>query len=193
MFESGLQRPLVATWRTVALRRIFFFFKLTTKCHGFLHPSIHSTTHLPFLPPVFSTILPANKHFQRSSLIHLCLPELRKRQAYIRIQSLCFLRHFPIILFIIWYWICFYHFPLLNVRSLQSQMWDPIHLCVSSPSAACDVQDTSKWVPRSAGDREIRTKVLAKLLRGWSTWDGGLTLLKVRFRIFIMGILTPSF
>lgn len=48
-------------------------------------------------------------------------------------------------------------------------------------------------VPRSAGDREICTKVLAKLLRGWSTWDGGLTLLKVRFKIFIMVILTPSF
>lgn len=160
----------------------------------FTHPSIQPLTYPSFHLSFQQSFQPTN--FFKDLLlfpVHLCLPELRKRQAYIRIQSLCFLRHFLIILFIIWYWTCFYHLPLLNVRSLQSQMWDPIHLCVSSPSAACDVQDTSKWVPRSAGDREIRTKVLAKLLRGWSTWGGGLTLLKVRFRIFIMGILTPSF
>lgn len=42
-------------------------------------------------------------------------------------------------------------------------------------------------VPKSAGDRKICAKVLAKLLRGGSTLDGGFILLKVRFKFFYHG------
>lgn len=81
----------------------------------FTHPFIQLLTYPSFHLSFQQSFQPTN--FFKDLLLfpaHLCLLELRKRQTHIRIQSLCFLRHFPIILVIIYrYWTCFIIFLYL--------------------------------------------------------------------------------
>jgi hypothetical protein len=51
LFVSGLQRPLVATQTTVALRRE----SINTEMSFSIHPFIHSTTRSPILPSIHQT------------------------------------------------------------------------------------------------------------------------------------------